>query len=223
MPQSPIRGALRHLPVTLSTPTSITCLSALAFLLGSIPFGLLLAKMRNIDLRATGSGNIGATNVFRTVGKSWGLLTLVLDALKGYIPAALFPRMLPAAAMEAVHLGLLFGMLAIVGHTWPIYLRFKGGKGVATSAGVLIALAPATVGAGLVAFVLLFAATRYVSAASMGASCVVAVSGWVLYRHDGFLLPIALTCLAMLIVWRHRANIQRLLRGEENRLELRKR
>lgn len=211
------------LSMTLSPTLSMISLGALAYFLGSIPFGFIIATLRNIDLRAAGSGNIGATNVFRTVGKSWGILTLFLDALKGYIAAALLPRMLDTSPAEAVHLGLLFGVLGIAGHTWPIFLRFKGGKGVATSAGVLLALAPATMGAGLVAFALLFAMTRYVSAASMGASLVVAVSGWVLHRQDGFLLPMTLTCLAVLIVWRHRANIQRLVRGEENRLELRKR
>lgn len=202
----------------MSNTSAIIALSLLSYLVGSIPFGLLIARLRKIDLRSSGSGNIGATNVFRTVGKSWGILTLALDALKGGLPAAYFPLALPSSAWDPSHLGLLFGLLAIAGHTWPVYLRFHGGKGVATSAGVLIALAPAVMGVGFLIFAALLAATGYVSVASMGAAVAATVAGWVLHRQDGLALPMALTCLAALILWRHRANIQRLLRGEENRL-----
>ena len=188
----------------------------LAYLLGAIPFGFVIAKMRNIDLRNIGSGNIGATNVFRSVGRIWGFLTLVLDALKGFVPATLFPAIVKAP-YEDLHMGLVFGLLAILGHTFPIYLCFKGGKGVATSAGVLAALAPAAMGIGVVAFTILFVATRYVSVASMGASCIVATASWFMYR-EGNSLPMALTCMAILVLWRHRTNIQRLIRGEEEQL-----
>lgn len=196
--------------------SSILFFGILSYFLGAIPFGLIIAKMRNVDLYSIGSGNIGATNVFRGVGKIWGLVTLVLDALKGFIPATLFPTIM-TLPNQGTHVGLAFGILAILGHTFPVYLRFKGGKGVATSAGVLSALAPAAMCIGVVAFTTLFVATRYVSVASMGASCIVAIASWFLYREGGS-LPMALTCLAMLVVWRHRTNIQRLIRGEEDRL-----
>jgi glycerol-3-phosphate acyltransferase PlsY len=193
-------------------------LVGLAYLVGSIPFGLLFSKMRGVDLRRVGSGNIGATNVFRAVGKGWGLLTLLLDAMKGWGPAVLFPVLLSMEGATAENAGLAFGVAAIAGHTWPIYLRFRGGKGVATSAGVLLGLAPAAVGIGLLVFAGLLAVTRYVSLGSIGAAVAVALSGWLLYRSTGLTLPGVLTLLAALIVWRHRSNLRRLLAGTEQKL-----
>ena len=123
----------------------------LAYLLGAIPFGLLIARARGVDIRAVGSGNIGATNVFRAVGKGWGILAFACDALKGFIPVSVFPllaKTLGAFDGDAV-LPLVCACLAIAGHNWPVYLRFKGGKGVATSVGALIGLAPVAAGIGL--------------------------------------------------------------------------
>ena len=124
---------------------TIAILTIIAYLLGAIPFGLLVAKSRGVDIRSQGSGNIGATNVFRVIGKGWGVFTLVLDALKGFIPSFYFP-MLGKLDPEW---GVLFGLAAIIGHSFPVYLRFKGGKGVATSAGMLLGVAPLTVGIGI--------------------------------------------------------------------------
>lgn len=197
---------------------------ALAYLVGAVPFGLLISRAKGVDIRAVGSGNIGATNVFRSVSKTLGILTFVADALKGWVPAWLFPRL--AARLTGVELpegmGLAYAALAIVGHTWPVYLKFKGGKGVATSAGALIGIAPAATGIGLLCWIAVFGVSRYVSLASIAAAVVVAGSAWFLYRGRGPGLPVALTLLAVLIVWRHKSNIQRLLQGTEHRFSRKK-
>ena len=151
-----------------------------AYLLGSIPFGLLIARTRRIDIRTVGSCNIGATNVWRCVGKGWGLLTFACDVLKGFIPAFFLPALTCGAggASDRVGLGLLYGALAIVGHNWPVFLRFKGGKGVATTVGALLGVAPALVGIGFVAWLLIFLATGYVSLASIVAAVVIPGIAW---------------------------------------------
>ena len=120
------------------------------YLMGSVPFGLLIAKARGVDLRNSGSGNIGATNVFRCVGKGWGVLALLLDALKGFLPAFFFPALAARGLHGAVPswLGVACGLAAVVGHNWPVWLGFKGGKGVATSAGMALGVAPGAVGIG---------------------------------------------------------------------------
>lgn len=192
-----------------------------AYLLGAVPFGLLIARMRGVDIRKVGSGNIGATNVLRSVGKPWGYLTFALDALKGYLPAAVFPMIGKLAGTDFQSLenaGLWCGLAAILGHNFPVYLGFKGGKGVATSAGALLGIAPAAVGIGLVVWALLFFPFRYVSLASIGAAVAIPVAGWFLYRGMGPTLPVALTVLGALVIWRHRSNIQRLLAGTESRI-----
>ena len=184
-----------------------------AYLLGAVPFGLLIAKSRGVDIRQVGSKNIGATNVLRSVGKPWGILTFACDALKGYLPAAWFPTL---AGSAAGWLGMACALAAILGHNFPVYLRFKGGKGVATSAGALLGLAPAAMGIGVVVWAALLFAFRYVSLASIVAAAVVPAAGWWLYRATP-LLPGFLTALGVLVIVRHRANIQRLLAGTENR------
>ncbi len=184
-----------------------------AYLLGAVPFGLLIAKSRGVDIRQVGSKNIGATNVLRSVGKPWGILTFACDALKGYLPSAWFPTL---AGSAAGWLGMACALAAILGHNFPVYLRFKGGKGVATSAGALLGLAPAAMGIGVVVWAALLFAFRYVSLASIVAAAVVPAAGWWLYR-DTPLLPAFLSALGVLVIVRHRANIQRLLAGTENR------
>jgi glycerol-3-phosphate acyltransferase PlsY len=196
-----------------------------AYLLGAVPSGYLVARARGVDIRTVGSRNIGATNVFRCVGKGWGIFTFILDVLKGFVPAFFFPMILvkAGAAPEGVLTalpGLVFMVLAIVGHNWPVYLGFKGGKGMATSAGGLLGVAPAGVGVGLVVWILLFVTVRYVSVASIGAALAVAAAGWWLYRDSGWLLPAVLTALGLLAVLRHKGNIARLMAGTENRITL---
>lgn len=187
-----------------------------AYLLGAVPAGLLVARARGMDIRTVGSGNIGATNVFRSVGKPWGILTFIIDALKGWIPAALFPLVQDAPYPALA--GLAYGCAAIIGHNWPVYLRFKGGKGVATSAGMVLGVAPLAVGAGLAIWLILFGITQYVSVASIGAALAVPIAGWFLYYDPHrWILPSALTVLGALVVWRHRSNLQRLAQGTEHR------
>jgi len=192
---------------------------ALAYFSGAIPFGLLIARARGVDIRKVGSGNIGATNVFRMVGKPWGIATFVCDALKGFIPAYLFPILIMKAGISnpLPSLGILCGFAAILGHNFPVFLYFKGGKGIATSAGVLLGVAPVAVAIGLITWVALFLGTRYVSVASIGAAAAVPVSAWVLYGSSDKVMPILLTILGMLAIWRHRSNIKRLVKGTEHR------
>jgi len=186
-----------------------------AYLIGAIPFALLVGRSKGVDIRQVGSGNVGATNVFRSVGKGWGILTFACDVLKGFLPAFLFPLMWPVDQLPE-NAGLLYGCAAIAGHNWPVYLKFKGGKGVATSAGVLLGVAPPAVGIGLAVWIILFAITRYVSLASIGAATAIPAAAWWLYGATNYVLPAVLTILGILIIWRHRSNIQRLLNGTEH-------
>ncbi|NKB25112.1 MAG: glycerol-3-phosphate 1-O-acyltransferase PlsY [Kiritimatiellae bacterium] len=198
---------------------SQTYLIIASYFLGAIPIGLLITKLKGIDIRSVGSGNIGATNVFRAVGKNWGIITFIGDALKGFIPTYFFPIW----AHQTIHdssepiLSILCGCTAIAGHNWPIYLKFKGGKGVATSAGFLVGIAPQAVGIGCGIWILLFAISRYVSVASIAASITIIIVGWVLYSSKGLLLPTTLTILGFVVIWRHRSNIVRLKEGTEHR------
>ena len=187
-------------------------LSVAAYLFGAIPFGLLVAKSRGVDIRTQGSGNIGATNVFRVIGKGWGIFTFVLDALKGFIPAFVFPRL---AGLDP-EWGVLFGIVAILGHSFPVYLKFKGGKGVATSAGMLLGVAPIAVLVGFVCWMLCMVFSRIVSLSSIVAAIAVAIAVWVL-DPTVLVVNLALTILAVLVIWLHRANVRRLLNGTESR------
>ncbi|MBU4200053.1 MAG: glycerol-3-phosphate 1-O-acyltransferase PlsY [Verrucomicrobia bacterium] len=193
----------------------------LSYLLGAIPCGYLIARTRGIDIRTVGSGNIGATNVFRSVGKSWGVLTFLCDALKGFIPVGLFPilseRFFDCDGGSA--LAVVCACLAIAGHNWPVYLGFKGGKGIATSLGALIGIAPAAAGLGALCWIILFLATRYVSVASIFAALIVGIASWFLYLPAGLLIPLALSLLCVLAIWRHKGNIQRLWNGIEHRFK----
>lgn len=190
----------------------ITLLTILAYLLGAVPFGLLVAKLNGVNIREHGSGNIGATNVFRVIGKGWGIFTFALDALKGFIPAFFFPMI---GNVDPVY-GVLFGLASIVGHSFPVYLKFKGGKGVATSAGMLLGVAPVAVGVGFFFWVVCLVISRYVSLASIMAAIAVGITAWV-EGEKSMVVRVALTVISVLVVWLHRANIQRLMNGTENR------
>ena len=185
-----------------------------SYLLGAIPFGLLIARSRGIDIRQHGSGNIGATNVLRVLGKPLGIFTFMLDALKGFGPVFLAMRLVPGQAEAA---GLTAGIAAILGHSFPIYLGGKGGKGVATSAGVLIGLAWQAALIGVAVWGAVFFLSRYVSLASILAAAAIPAVSWILYYPEKLATPIALTLLGLLIILRHRSNLQRLLKGTENR------
>ena len=146
------------------------CLSLLGYLLGSFPAGYVAGRLAGIDIRTVGSGNIGATNVLRVLGKRWGYAVFFIDALKGFAAvrlAFLLLQFWPAAKPFTVQLTILTGVMCIVGHNFPVWLGFKGGKGVATSAGVLFGLLPAAVPFVVLVWVIVFETTRYVSVASI--------------------------------------------------------
>lgn len=198
--------------------TDLIGLALVSYLVGAVPFGLLIGFMRGVDIRTVGSKNIGATNVLRSVGKPWGITTFVLDALKGFLPAFIFPMVgnrLGADFPSLEVAGLVGGAAAIIGHNFPVYLGFKGGKGVATSAGVVLGLAPLAVVVGLAVWTIFFYSLRYVSLASIVAALAVIGFGW--WYYPGHLVPGALTALGLLVIARHHANIKRLLNGTENR------
>lgn len=183
-----------------------------AYLLGSIPFGLILGRLRGVDVREVGSGNIGATNVARSLGKKLGLVVLVLDLAKGALPVLLLRRL----GLDArVHPFLLtaVGMAPILGHCFPVWLRLRGGKGVATALGVFLAMDPVVTGMAALVFAVLYALFRVVSLGSMIATVSLATLLWLLDRP---VPEIALGVLAAaLILVQHRQNIRRLLRRAE--------
>lgn len=188
-------------------------LLVISYLLGATPTSYLVARrVRGIDLREHGSGNLGATNAFRVLGWKAATPIFIVDIFKGWLPAALFPVWDGATGWGWP---LAYGAAAIVGHVFSIYVGFRGGKGVATGAGVFLALAPIAVLAGLVVWLLLVFATGYVSLASITAAIV--LPGVVLLMQGAnpvFYLSLA---LAAFVIYAHRANVRRLLRGEEHR------
>jgi len=200
-----------------------TTLALLAsYLLGAVPFGLVLARvLRGVDLRKVGSGNIGATNAMRALGKPLGTLAFVLDCAKGAVPALVFAPHVEARPDLPLLGPVLCGAAAVVGHCFPVYLRFKGGKGVATACGAIVAIDwPVFVIAGLVwlAFAL---ALRYVSLASLAMGVTFPIAAYV-RRPDAPTFIVGCAALAALIVVRHRANVGRLLAGTEPRIGARK-
>lgn len=198
-----------------NTPLLLSLLLFVSYLLGAIPNGLLIARLKGVDLQKTGSGNIGATNVFRCVGKGWGVLAFVLDTVKGFVPAFFFPRLLESAPPW---LGLACGVAAVAGHNWPVWLKFKGGKGVSTSAGMLLGIAPAAVGIGFAVFALTVALTRFVSLGSILAAIAVPAAYLWMNGADNRLLAGALVLMGLLVIVKHRANVKRLLNGTEPRI-----
>lgn len=228
-------------------------LPLLAFLIASTPFGLIIGKMvKGIDIRDHGSGNIGTTNVFRVLGKWPGIVCLILDILKGFLPVILavnllqfgdrepWPHLpfldslrqtLPASQqlfVQVIHV--VTALFAILGHNFSPWLGFKGGKGIATSLGVLLALMPAGAAILLLLFIIVFLTTRYVSLASIiAAGSLPLLTLWGSWHHgriqDGtWNIPLFVFSLAigLLAIWKHRSNIQRLRAGTENRFTRKK-
>lgn len=203
---------------------------AAAYLLGSIPFGFLLAKAAGVDIRKVGSGNIGATNVYRSVGKGTGLLTFALDFLKGVAGATLVPwlalRLFGVSASDAavVHLPLFCGVMTVIGHSWTCFLGFKGGKGVATSVGMLVGVAPLGAGIAFAVWLVTLFLFHYMSVASCSGALALAAAVWVFYagRPGGLVTASVLSALALLVIWRHRGNIRRLFAGTEPKFSFRK-
>jgi glycerol-3-phosphate acyltransferase PlsY len=197
-----------------------------AYLLGAVPFGVLLGKLRGVDIRQHGSRNIGATNVGRVLGRKWGYLCLILDVLKGFIPAfvATFSFAHSGADAAALAAWLLVGVAAVLGHVFPVYLGFRGGKGVATTVGVALGIYPyftIAMSAALIAYAAVRFGTGHVSAGSLALAVVFPAAFYVYTLAAGLplarfwpLLAVA-TALGLLIIVRHRSNIARLMRGEE--------
>ncbi len=225
--------------------------AVVGYLLGSIPFGYLLVRIfRGQDIRQRGSGNIGATNVMRTGARGLGIATLVLDAGKGFAAVVIAERIF---AQMTIHSGRLIttpeqarlvqqylqatgqwqseyvlaaiaAIAAILGHMYPVWLKFRGGKGVATGVGAFIALAPLAVAIVLVIFAAVVVVSRYVSLASIVATAAFPVFAWLLYRsHASPAVMAATVAAAALIILRHKDNIRRLLAGTEHRFELKHR
>jgi glycerol-3-phosphate acyltransferase PlsY len=191
---------------------------AIAYLLGSIPFGYILVRVfRKQDIRSTGSGNIGATNVARSGAKGLGVLTLLFDLLKALAAVLIAKHFAPGTPGFPSDLAVAAGIAAVLGHVFPIWLRFKGGKGVASALGVFLALAPLAALCALGVFIVIFAITRYVSLASIVAAAMMPLFCmlWLPDRTPIFVGGIIF--LALLVIAKHRANIARLMQGKESR------
>lgn len=184
--------------------------AVVSYFIGSIPTGYLWAKARGIDIRTVGSGNIGATNVMRTLGKGPGITVLLIDALKGFVPVFFAPRIFGASS----NLQIVCCVSVIAGHNWTCWLKFKGGKGIATSAGALLAMLTLPLLCALGVWLVVFAVSRYVSLASIIAAAALPVATWCLKRELVWFTAI----LAAVAIYKHKSNIQRLLAGTENRV-----
>jgi glycerol-3-phosphate acyltransferase PlsY len=207
-----------------------------AYLLGSIPTGYLAAKAKGIDIRTVGSGNIGATNAMRVLGKPIGITVLLLDALKGFVACYFgvlihvgFTPICPLVHSNAEianfynespalieRFAIVAGICAVLGHNYTCWLKFKGGKGIATSAGVYLALAPGAIGITILVFVLAVVITRYVSVGSIAAGLTLPIAVW--FTHESTLLRVVTIAIGALAIYKHKGNIQRLAAGTENRL-----
>ena len=193
----------------------------LAYLIGSIPTGYIFGKvLKGIDIREYGSGNVGATNVFRSVGKVPGIIVLVLDLVKGLVAVTLIPYLVRLVFTEPAVYGSVYlislGAAAIVGHIWTCFLRFRGGKGVATTAGVMIGLYPVVFFIGLAVWVIFVLIWKYVSLASIAAAVSLPVIALIMGKDIATIVFFSI--LAILGTYSHRANIKRLLQGTESKI-----
>lgn len=201
---------------------ALTC-GVVGYLLGSFPPGYFAGRLAGVDVRAVGSGNIGATNVLRVLGRRWGYPVFLIDAFKGFAAVRLaffFVPHWPEATPYAEYFAILAAIMSVVGHSFPVWLRFKGGKGVATSAGALIGLMPLAVPLVFLVWVIVFETTRYVSLASIIAAIALPIIVSVLARWkfvDTWALIYFSIMIMLLVIWRHRSNCSRLLNGTEQR------
>ena len=194
-----------------------------AYFLGSVPTGFLVAQARGVDIRTVGSGNIGATNVLRTLGKPAGIFVLLMDALKGWLAVVLLPRVvLPVlgAGSDTTTgdvVAIIGGLCVILGHNYTCWLHFKGGKGIATSAGVLLALVPVALASALSLWIIVFTLTRYVSLASIAASAALPFASWA--GGESRIKALVTGAMGALAIYKHKENIRRLLNGTEPRFQ----
>ena len=202
-------------------PPAIWILSlAAAYIAGSVPFGFLIGKMRGVDVRTVGSKNIGATNVYRTVGRKWGLLAFACDFLKGFLPTLAALHLAGEAGCR--HLPLAVGLATVAGHMFTCFMRFKGGKGIATGFGMLVALLPGLVLAAFAVFAATVWISHYISLGSCLAAAFLSVAVWLPVPGSpgpgNIPLSATVTAVGVLAIWKHRANIARLRAGTENRI-----
>jgi glycerol-3-phosphate acyltransferase PlsY len=192
-------------------------LGVAAYLIGSVPTGYLLVYMlRGIDVRTVGSKNLGATNVARALGAPWFAVVFTLDFAKGFVPAFWLAGVAVANFGAEPEVGILYGVAAMAGHIWPLYLKFRGGKGVATAAGAVTGISPAAAGLGAIVFVVTLLLGRMVSLGSIVASISLPVAYVIVTGNDGSAVTIAAFVFMMLLVlWKHRTNIGRILKGAE--------
>lgn len=199
-----------------------------AYFFGSVPWAFIIGKINGIDIRKQGSGNVGATNVMRVLGRKWGILCFVLDFLKGLLPVLavkiLISQKILTSAPDAIVI--TAGLAAVAGHVWSVFLKFKGGKGMATGGGVLVGIAPYSfICTGLI-WLVLFYSTRYVSAASVIAAAALPVSSFVFSKTGLWVLSapfqIFFLALAVLTIAKHHSNIKRLMNGTEHKFEKKK-
>ena len=201
-------------------PLALLAILLLAYVAGATPFGYMAAKWKGIDIREHGSGNIGATNVIRVMGRKVGLPVFSLDVLKGLVPVLVAKTWCAKNGYDATWPMLLAAFGSVVGHNFTFWLGFKGGKGIATSAGAMLAVLPVALGVAVLLWILLFFATRYVAVASIAAGISLPIT---VLTQRGLTGEPALpmlgfaTVIGGLAVWRHRSNIQRLRQGTENR------
>ncbi len=186
----------------------------LSYVFGSIPTGLLVAKLAgDLDIRDYGSGNIGATNVARVLGKKWGAIVLALDILKGFVPVAIIPSLLGLPTRETGLVEITIGAAAVLGHCFSVFLRLKGGKGVATAIGVFLAIAPLQIILLTVIGLILIAWKGYVSLASI--LCAALLPFFLYFSHQPLAVLLVAEILAALVIIKHWSNMLRLVRGEE--------
>jgi len=197
----------------------------ISYLLGSIPAGYIAGRIAGIDIRHAGSGNIGATNVTRVLGKRYGYPVFVVDFLKGLMAVSIsifIEKRVQPVLVPTELLGIVAAISCVIGHSFPVWLSFKGGKGVATSMGALFGLVPFVALIGVAVWVITFEMTRYVSVASMTAALAVPISILILMplkQTGGAVLLYFSICLAALVIFRHRSNLSRLVRGTEPRFK----
>ncbi len=184
-----------------------------SYLVGAIPFGLLIGRLAGEDVRLAGSGNIGATNVMRLLGKKLGVLTLLCDVSKGFVPVWAAAHLVPCSSPNREFILVLCGLAAVVGHMFPVYLRFKGGKGVATALGVFLAFSPLSSLISVLLFAAAVAVSGYVSVGSLVSSALIPLWLWLMGKSP---LVLVMAVAIVFLVWcKHSSNIGRLLRGEE--------
>jgi glycerol-3-phosphate acyltransferase PlsY len=202
----------------------ITC-CAIGYFFGSFPAGYFAGRFAGVDVRSQGSGNIGATNVLRVLGKRWGYPVFAIDVFKGFAAVRLaffLVKYWPSAERYAEYLGILTAIMSVVGHMFPVWLRFKGGKGVATTAGALFGLMPWVVPCVFLFWYIVFQTSRYVSLASITAAITLPIVA-ALFAHwrfiDSWALVYFCILIGVLVLWRHRSNFSRLLKGTEQRFD----